>query len=166
MITIPVSDEMVERAKIRAEEMGRLNNSITAGEGNIAGFIGEAVAAEYLGMVEANTYDYDLSKDGTKIDVKTKRTSVEPRPNYDCSVAAVNDSQDCDYYVFVRVAYDMRTAWLLGYMPSKEYFEVATFLKKGEHDLSNDFTVRSSCYNLKISSLKPLEELRAKVANN
>ena len=35
-----------------------------------------------------------------------------------------------------------------------EYFKKATFLKKGDVDPSNNYTVRADCYNLKINELQ------------
>ena len=58
-IAIPLS--MLEKARLKAQEMGRPHNSITRGQGNIAGFIGEEVARSVLGGDENNTYDYDRS---------------------------------------------------------------------------------------------------------
>ena len=43
MIEIQITDDIKTIAKNKANEMGRLRNSITDGEGNLAGFIGEAV---------------------------------------------------------------------------------------------------------------------------
>lgn len=155
MKDINVTPEMLTKAINKAKEMGQLNNSITRGQGNIAGFVGEEVARHVLDGEESNTYDYDLiTKKGLRIDVKTKRTSVKPKDYYECSVAALNTKQDCDYYAFVRVHNDMHTAWFLGVYPKEEYYKDATFLKKGEVDSSNNFTVKSDCYNLPISSLK------------
>jgi hypothetical protein len=155
MQEINVTPEMLMNAMNKSKEMGQLNNSITRGQGNIAGFIGEEVARYVLGGAENNTYDYDLITDkGLRVDVKTKRTSVKPRDYYECSVAALNTKQDCDYYAFVRVHNDMHTAWFLGVYPKESYYQDATFLKKGAVDPSNNFTVKSDCYNLPISSLQ------------
>lgn len=41
IIPVPISDKMVSEAKEKAEEMGKLNNSIRSGEGNIVGFLGK-----------------------------------------------------------------------------------------------------------------------------
>ena len=155
MQEINVTPDMVMNAMKKAKEMGQLNNSITRGQGNIAGFIGEEVARHVLGGEENNTYDYDLiTGKGLRVDVKTKRTSVKPKDYYECSVAALNTKQDCDYYAFVRVHNDMHTAWFLGVYPKESYYQDAKFLKKGEVDPSNNFTVKSDCYNLPISSLQ------------
>ena len=61
LIGIPAS--AVQRAKAKADEMGLLNNSITSGRGNVAGFVGEEVARFVMGGTEKNTFDYDLILD-------------------------------------------------------------------------------------------------------
>lgn len=155
MIEVKVTDKMLLSARDKAAEMGRLHNSITRGTGNIAGFIGEEIAQVVLGGKLDNTYDYDLVlDDGRTVDVKTKQTSVVPLETYDCSIAAFNTKQDCNYYCFVRVKNDYTVGWYLGVYDKEEYMKEAAFMKKGDLDPSNGYIVRSDCYNLKIHQLK------------
>lgn len=157
MIEIAISADMLVEARDKAAEMGRLRNSIINGAGNIAGFIGEAIAQQVLGGELSNTYDYDLVlPSGKTVDVKTKQTSVKPLETYECSIAALNTTQECDYYAFVRVKNDFTVGWYLGMYDKKQYMEDAVFMKKGTVDTSNGYTVKSDCYNLKISELKEL----------
>ena len=146
MIEIKITPEMVDKARIKAEELGPIRNSITKGKGNLVGFLGEVVANCVLGGEWVNTYDYDLVlKDGTKVDVKSKTVTSVPRGHYDCSVAALNTKQRCDAYAFVRIKKDLSVGWDLGQ---------AVYLHAGDVDPSNNFQVRSNCYNLKINQLK------------
>jgi hypothetical protein len=155
MIEVQVSSDTLSKSEARAKEMGTLRNSITGGQGNLAGFVGEQVVADYYGFTIKNTYDYDLVTEcGKRVDVKTKRTTVKPKPYYECSIAAFNTKQKCDAYFFVRVSDDMKTAWMLGYKMKDEYFQQAKFLRKGDVDPDNNFTVRADCYNLPIRELE------------
>lgn len=155
MIEIVITPTMLVEARDKAAEMGKLHNSIMNGAGNIAGFIGESIAQQVLGGKLENTYDYDLVLDnGTTVDVKTKQTSVAPLETYDCSIAALNTKQKCDYYCFVRVKNTFTVGWYLGVYDKQQYMEDAVFMKKGDVDSSNGYVVRSDCYNLKISKLK------------
>lgn len=149
-----IPKEIVTKAREKASEMGKLKNSITEGEGNIAGFIGEFLVAEMIGATVCNTYDYDLLLDGCRIDVKTKRTNYPPKPHYECSIAAFNTKQKCDYYYFVRVKNDFSKAWILGSYCKEDYFKDAKFCRKGDKDQSNNFTFKADCYNLPIYDLK------------
>lgn len=147
---------MHERACLKAKEMGKLHNSITNGDGNIAGFLGEEVANSILGGVIDNTYDYDIVSSGIKYDVKTKRCTSKPRLDYDCSVAAYNVKQQCHRYVFVRVLNTTglySRAWALGWIDKNEYFKISERLYQGQIDTSNGFLVKADCYNLKINKL-------------
>ena len=154
MIEIKVTEKMFLTAREKAVEVGKLNNSILNGGGNLAGFIGEQIVLFVLGGEWINTYQYDLIINGYKVDVKTKQTSVKPLPHYECSITEANSSQECDYYAFTRVKKDFSVGWYLGVMRKQDYFLNATFLKKGEVDPSNNYVVRASCYNLPISKLK------------
>ena len=155
MIEVVITGDMLVTARDKAAEMGRLNNSITRGQGNLAGFIGEAVAQQVMGGVLANTYDYDLILcNGKTVDVKTKQTSVKPLENYECSIAALNTKQECDYYAFVRVKNDFSVGWFLGVYEKQQYMLDAKYLTKGTIDPDNGYVVKSDCYNLPIHQLK------------
>lgn len=153
MIKVNITDDMLLKAREKAVEMGRLHNSILRGNGNISGFIGEQIALHVLGGVWENTYDYDIQVNGLLVDVKTKQTSVEPKPFYECSIANFNTKQKCDAYAFVRVLNDFSVGWFLGVLTKEEYFNKAIFLKKGEVDPSNNYTVKADCYNVRIDQL-------------
>jgi hypothetical protein len=154
MIEIAVSATMLVEARDKAAEMGRLYNSIIRGAGNIAGFIGEDIAQQVLGGELNNTYDYDLVlPSGKTVDVKTKQTSVKPLETYECSIAALNTTQECDYYCFVRVKNDFTVGWYLGLCSKEWFYKEATFMAKGTVDPDNNYVVRSDCYNLAIHKL-------------
>ena len=160
MEEILITKDMINKAKAKANQMGTIKNSITKGQGNIAGFIGEEIVLNYLNEKDNNSYDYDLIlKDGRKIDVKTKRTTVKPRTNYDCSVAAFNTKQKCDVYIFCRILNDMSKGWILGYKDKEDYFNEARFMKKNEIDPANNFRVRADCYNVAIEDLESIDNL-------
>ena len=154
MQEIEITLDMIDKARVKAKDMGRLNNSILQGRGSVAGFIGEQIALHCLGGTWENTYEYDIIlPDGSKVDVKTKHTSVTPLPEYDCSVANFNTKQECDMYAFVRVKGDLTVGWYLGSVTKEEYFKKARFMKKGDIDPSNNYKVRADCYNLTIKEL-------------
>ena len=116
MHEIIITNEMRESAKEAAKKLGRLKNSISKGKGNHVGFLGVVMVASYLNgnCKIANTYDYDLVlPDGTTIDVKSKTAKVKPLDYYECSIAAYNTKQDCEYYVFCRVLSDKSEGWIL-----------------------------------------------------
>ena len=122
--------------------------------------MGEQVAQLVLGgeivnKGKAYNVDYDLiCDDGTTVEVKTKKTSVPPKPYYECSIAKYNTRQKCDYYAFVRVLKNREVGWFLGVMPKEKYFINAKFLKAGTRDGDNGFLVRADCYNIAISELQ------------
>jgi len=160
MIEITPTKEQIEQAKREAKNLGSLSGSITRGAGNVAGFLGEIIVAELLAATRQNTYDYDmLDADGIKIDVKTKRCTSAPKEFYDCVVPAHGSKQSCDDYVFVRVLENLKTAWVLGRKPKKEFYADATYRKKGDVDESCGFVYKASCYVLPMSQLEALSTL-------
>ena len=157
MIELPISADMLIEARDKAVAMGRLRNSITRGQGNLAGFLGEDIAQQVIGGTLANTYEYDLiMEDGITVDVKTKLTSVTPIETYTCSVAKLNVTQKCHYYAFTRIKNDYSVGWFLGLCSKERYYKEAIFMEKGTVDPDNGYVVRSSCYNLPIHSLQAM----------
>jgi len=62
---INITAEDITKARILAEDMGQLKNSITKGQGNIYGFLGEIIVSKFLGIELSNTYDYDMILNNT-----------------------------------------------------------------------------------------------------
>ena len=153
MVEVKIQEEWVDKAKEKAEEMGVLKHSFMKGTGNVVGFLGEIVVANYLKAEIKNTYDYDLIKNQIKIDVKSKRCTSVPKLNYDCSVAAYNTKQKCDYYVFTRILDSLDTAWICGIIKKDDFFKKSTFYRKGYTDTSNMMTFKEDTYNLRICDL-------------
>jgi len=163
MVEIKIKPNWKKSALKEAKALGALKKSITGGEGNLAGFLGERVVAEYLNIEKENTYQYDLiTKKEKTYDVKTKRCKSKPLPDYTVSVCALNTSQDCDAYIFVRVDNEMTTAWILGYMPKKDYYKKAKFCKRGnlDPDSNCNWRFKEDCYNMYIKDLKPISEIK------
>ena len=158
MTPIQITPQILDRAKRKAASVGNLQGSITGSLSNVVGAIGEIIVADALGANESSTYDYDLIKDGRRIDVKTKRCTSAPKPFYECSIAAHGTKQDCDEYIFVRVLNNLQRAWILGRISKDEYYSKAVRHRRGEVDESNNFTFKSDCYNLEISELWPIQK--------
>ena len=159
MITeIQINSDYMSRAREKASSVGILQGSITGGMSNVVGAIGEIIVADSIKAEEINTYDYDLVKDGKRIDVKTKRCNTKPRLNYDCSVALHGTKQNCDMYVFVRILCDMSKAWILGSISKADFYKKATLYRKGDIDEDNGFVFKADCYNLRIDKLSPIHE--------
>lgn len=160
MREVIIRPDQIEEAQRKSQEMGALNNSILEGKGNVYGFLGEIIFAEAMGLNVNNTFHYDLILNGIKIDVKTKHCTSPPRPEYECSVAAYNTDQECDFYVFVRIMKDLSRAWILGKKKRVNYYNEAVFYKQGQEDPNSrtepKFKFTADCYNLKISDLMPI----------
>ena len=175
MIKIPHTQEMLDTSLRYAADLGHIRNSIMAGRGNRAGYLAELALSAHLGAVHTSMgkgphFDFDLVLGGKNIEVKTKRRMVDPRPYFEVSVAETSEHQQPDVYAFVSLTFNKKAGkgrekkyrnlsaiWLCGFMGREEYFQRATFLRKGEEDPSNGFTVLSDMYNLPIRDLR--EEL-------
>ena len=172
MRRIEFNEQMITLAAKKAEQLGTIKNSITKGAGNVAGYLAEIALSEHLGCSNISCdpgeykYDFDLLKNGKKIEVKTKRRTVDPQLHYEVSIAEASKHQQTDFYAFTSITFAQKTGlglnskyyspeslWLCGFMSSKEYFKRARFLKKGDIDESNGFTVKANMFNLPIRNL-------------
>ncbi len=175
IITLPVSDLIRQKAYEFANPLGENYNQKTIRKDNIGrhvGFIGELMTLKYLhnnGIIydwqnfdpKKPNYNFDININGIKVDIKTKDRTVDPKLNYDCSIAGYS-KQHCDYYVFIsltRADTSYHTAHILGYMPHDEYYEKSKAWKKGDIDPSNGWKVSIDCFNLPIQNLYPISDL-------
>lgn len=156
MIVVDITSVDLENAE-KLYGFHCLNNSVMEGKSNIYGAIGELALEKYLKSKNRvvdfeSTFDYDMIVSGKKIDVKTKRTTVVPKDDYLCSVAAFNTKQRCDYYVFTRVSEKKDVAYILGYISKGDFYSRSTFYKKGDIDV-NGFVFKADNYSIKIKDL-------------
>ncbi len=161
-IEVDIPPEMLVEATKEAEQLGSLRNSITSGEGNVCGIIGEMVVEKQFGYIRKNTRDYDLvnpkDSDDTA-DVKSKRCTSIPEAHFDNSIAAYNTQQKCKKYIFVRVRKDYKKAWICGELTKEEYFSKATFVCQGQYDPRNHWRCKADCYNVSMENLNPPKSL-------
>ena len=144
MKDLPFDNSMVKKATEWAENLGGIYNSITKGDGNYAGRLGELALAKHLGVEVEDRKDYDIIYDGKKVEVKTKRRAVKPKPEYTVNVAATSKHQKPDSYAFLSLEYtdrdsggnysDLLHIWLCGYKSAEQFFEEAEFWPKGTPD--------------------------------
>ena len=167
MKIIPHNSTMVQEALRKAKKLGELNNSITKGHGNAAGYLGEESVASYLNADVVTNRNHDLVLNNKTIEVKTKRRTVKPQDSYEVSISKTSLHQQPDVYVFVSLQFESRIkdgknkgaykglqhVWLLGSKTPEEYFKAATLWKKGTVDPSNNFKTHADMYNLPISEL-------------
>lgn len=151
---------MLNKAIARSEAMGELRKSITNGEGNIAGFLGEEIFLKLHGGFTADTFDYDILLNDIRFEIKTKCCKSKPLPDYECTVSAYNVRQKTDYYSFVRLLRDgdsFSKGYFLGCMSKCQFFNHAKFIDKGERD--GGFVCKAACFNVFIKDLTSMERI-------
>lgn len=157
-VEVTVTPKMLREALRKARELGELRNSITNGQGNVIGFLGEMIAHKVIGGRIENTKHYDIvTDDGVKWDVKSKKTSVPPMDHFECSVSDFNTKQECDRYLFVRVMKDYTKGWVIGELPKEEYYEKSTFVREGQYDPRNNWRAKCDCWNVLFSDLNEVK---------
>jgi hypothetical protein len=161
VIELKVTSDQLKRAE-SLYDFGVLKDSITSGKSNIYGALGEVVVDDWLNSNGRSSkiigdVNFDLLVDGVKVDVKSKKTSVPPLQNFNCSIAGHNVTQKCDFYIFARVHENKKEAWICGWITKDEFFKKAKFRRKGQPDpVLPAWKFTADCYNLEISKLKQL----------
>ena len=155
---ILITDDQRKRAE-KLYEFKELKDSVTKGEGNEVGALGEIIVWDkYANLTEyAGKYDYDMIIKGVKVDVKTKKQNYPPAPHHTYNIFAFNTKQKCDYYCFVVINTDSTKAWIVGWKNKEDFFKEARFRKKGEKDdniPNGKWTFKGDCYCLNSSQLE------------
>jgi len=164
MIEVDITQDMIDRAEKRAKSMGAIKNSLTKGDGNLSGFIGEEMVLKTFPSCEMkSSKDFDiiytdLGGDELNIEVKTKRRTVEPKSYYTCHISKTSAHQDPDVYVFCQVNINEVPikGWVLGWLPKDLFYKKAEFRKKGQLD-DRGFKEKVDCFVCKISDLYEID---------
>ena len=160
MITLTPTDDQIKYAKDLSASLGNIKNSVMKGSRNYSGFIGEKVIADLLDCEHKSTKDYDLVlKDGTTVDCKTYTSKYKPKETYMCNIMEASLHQRCDAYVFTNFNPEQNLVYVCGYIPKKDFFEKADYVKKGDKSPVNGVQYKSNGYNLAIKELYPIEDL-------
>lgn len=165
MIRLPIVQEELEIARKESNKMGILKGSILKGEGNEAGFLGELAVHRYFGYLDSkrnNTYNHDLILGGFRFDVKTKRRTVLPNPDYCGTVPDYQKEQQCQGYIFTSVQYEEKnpiSVTLCGWVGKPSFFRDATFFKKGDVNPENGWVCSLDCWCLRYRSMKDIQSL-------
>jgi len=152
ILQFDITDDISKVAQEKSQRLGQLKNSITKGDGNFAGYIGQAAFVKLFGGKEEDSFDYDIihPKLG-KVEVKTKRQNVNyVNLDFEGSIAEFNPNQDYDHVAFFRVNLDKKKGWFCGYT-TKENFKKNSRSKKGgslDTASSNNFEFHADCRNI------------------
>jgi hypothetical protein len=154
---------MYTEAHDLAESQGALKGSIRFGQGNIYGYLGEAIFQTLYDCFRVNDYEHDFvinkNDQDIKVDVKTKMTTVEPKPEYEASVTKMPKQQETHIYFFCRVHKDTRKGWAIGWEFSDVFFKTAYLKEKGDKDPSNGMICSRTCWNIFHHQLRSPESL-------
>lgn len=160
-VEIPPSIQLLAKQK---SETNYINNhksleaygSKRSVDNNIIGNLGELVFSELTNLPILNHIHYDFkTKDGLKIDIKSKGINLEPRGTFDVSVleySAVNQMND--YYVFVRIKKDYSKCWIVGQISKQDFLSKSIKYKAGDVDTSNNHRFMKDARNMLIKNLE------------
>ena len=159
MIKLNITDQQIIEAQ-KLYNFKALNNSITEGESQIYGALGEVMVMDFLRSLNKpvnyiGSYDYDLEINGKKIDVKTIKTDKEPTNDFNANISAFNTRQKTDFYLWCSVAESMKYGYIIGYLEKDEFYRVAELKKKGQIDWGK-WVFKSDTYTTKVKNIKKI----------
>lgn len=152
-------DEIIEAKRLY--DFKKLRNSITEGQSQIYGALGEVMVMNFFKLYYENveyvgSYDFDIKINGKKIDVKTIKTDKEPTKDFNANISAYNITQKTDFYLWCSVAENMKYGYIIGYLEKDEFYKIAQLKKKGEIDWGN-WVFKSDTYTTQIKNIKTLD---------
>lgn len=162
MIVCTPSQDTLSKANQIAKIQGNLKNSITNGERNSQGVLGELAVKKYLGINAdiKGTKDYDFIYNGKKIEVKTMGTNYNPNDTYICSINKNSAFQDCDIYVFCFLNLKTNKLFIYGWCTKKYFYENCYYQPKGEPVRGLEKGLKEDQYRLKVTNLNKMKELK------
>lgn len=134
----------------------------------IVGYIGEQMVQQYLGIEDLDDqFNFDLTYQGKRLEVKTISCKFKPYPHYLCTVNSHDlkgvHKQEADYYVFLRILNNQSKGWILGCMPCMEFFDKGKFIEKGSEVVKGVQFVKANATVLPINQLYPIDFLKSNV---
>ena len=134
MIEIDITEEMYYRASARAEAaLFNFNNSLSQYTKLLHGFLGEEAVKAVTGQepLRGNQKGRDFLIDDQYYEVKTRSISkLLIYPNY--SVSVYSKSTTSDYYIFVFLQKNLKTAAVVGSLPVQEFNKKAKWAPRGK----------------------------------
>jgi len=169
MIPVSITREMIERMKERVNTVRSFNGSTLNNKGKIYGFLGEEMfLGTFLHSNRTETFDYDLTLEGCKVDVKTKLYDHAMKPYYHLGIDAKAVNQKTEFYAFCQIlapyrlinnsiqeilSHPYERGFILGYLTKNDFFKKARFYKKGEPDDDNGTVYRDDYYCFHVDQL-------------
>jgi len=102
---------------------------------------------------------WDVTVREMKVDVKTIRTNYPPKSNYNVDLSSAQASLDSDIYAFVFYNEKNNKFTIAGALPRDDYLRKAVLKREGETERDGSFTYACDTYIVKVSELKPIEEV-------
>ena len=122
-----------------------------------AGYVGQIAARKWLSnAIDVDHFDYDLLVGDVRVEVKTQVRQVNPCLNYWGRIAASNDSQLCDYYLFCQAQWQHNAknkklrhgAFICGMLSVNEMREVMHFSETGSIEANDSKPEKGSCWKI------------------
>lgn len=175
IVLVPITLDMRQRIEANAAARRVLNSkTLVGGEGNTAGFAGEEIVQAHLPMLVNDTkcLDWDFTftipaadnntTSTMTIDVKSKgNNKAPPRPFFDCTVPKYQvAAQQCNVYIFTRIAADLSCGWINGWIPKDRFIEEGEDREAGTSFNNAGRETKENHLVVPISALVPIQSLK------
>jgi hypothetical protein len=167
-IPLTVTDALEQQAKeIRENRDMIFGNIYYEAESDIRwiGDLGELCFNQWLEQNQIIDYSWEVEDvagkpdfviNGKRVDVKTVKRRVPPKPNYTAQITARHKDHPIDELFFMSYEFKIKKMWLLGGISLINFLKVAKQYKAGDIVHSN-YSIRQGheIYNAEISLLHP-----------
>lgn len=160
-----IPDWLQEYARERDENSPPYKNSQTDNSRRYISFIAERIFAEAHGIAVAGETEtqYDLSIQGTNIDIKTTGRDAALKLHYEFNIPKRNFDyqQETDFYYFVNGNKASTKLVVVGWISKRDFAAVKKTYKKGEYKQTvrgKKIYWKEDYYSIEISKLYPFPE--------
>lgn len=102
---------------------------------------------------------WDVTVQGMRVDVKTVRTSYQPKGDYYVDLSSAQVSLDSDIYAFVFYNEKKKRFTVAGALPRDDYLRKAVLKRQGEYERQGRFAYSCDTFVVRVSELLPIEKI-------
>lgn len=118
----------------------------------MVGYIAECLVKRVFVPLNYSKDDaYDFEFNGATFDSKAQGTNRDPSLNGIYSVYEYQRNTKADFFIFSSVKNDFSEAWIVGFIPTGEFFRKAKLMPKGHK--GKNFTYNEARYDITASDL-------------
>ena len=146
MIDLKITDDMIAHSKMLIKKNNYAQRGLHDGNKRkqFIGVLAENIVRKFLkkDLMDVNGKDngYDIEYFKYKADIKAMERKVRPRDNHVNNILDIQMKHQADAFIFTSLNVTEKLLTICGWIPKKDFKEIAKFYKKGTERVRDDGT--------------------------